>query len=162
MWNVGQTVKWERCKLQALVYDSFPPTTVWIVTPQVSENCQLTNSILLLLLLSMLLLLLLRQQQVCNRQLCLYQAFLSWNSVCIRRFFHGRPHCLLITNETKVSRLNSFIIRGGRASFLRACLGAMLFPQPYWYPNRSKGADRVGGQLRGDKECSFSGVISSG
>ena len=30
------------------------------------------------------------------------------------------------------------------------------------YPNRSEGADRVGGQLRGDKECPFSGVTKSG
>ena len=30
------------------------------------------------------------------------------------------------------------------------------------YPNLSKGADRVGGQLRGDKECLFSGVTKSG
>ena len=30
------------------------------------------------------------------------------------------------------------------------------------YPNLSEGADRVGGQLRGDKECHFSGVTKSG
>ena len=30
------------------------------------------------------------------------------------------------------------------------------------YPNLSEGADRVGGQLRGDKECPFSGVTNSG
>ena len=30
------------------------------------------------------------------------------------------------------------------------------------YPNLSKGADRVGGQLRGDKEWLFSGVTKSG
>ena len=30
------------------------------------------------------------------------------------------------------------------------------------YPNLSAGADRVGGQLRGDKECPFSGVTKSG
>ena len=29
-------------------------------------------------------------------------------------------------------------------------------------PNLSEGADRVAGQLRGDKECSFSGVTKSG
>ena len=36
-------------------------------------------------------------------------------------------------------------------SCLRAYLGAMLVPQSYQYPNLSEGADRVGGQLRGDK-----------
>ena len=30
------------------------------------------------------------------------------------------------------------------------------------YPNLSEGTDRVGGQLRGDKECPFSGVTKSG
>ena len=29
-------------------------------------------------------------------------------------------------------------------------------------PNLLEGADRVGGQLRGDKECPFSGVTKSG
>ena len=32
----------------------------------------------------------------------------------------------------------------------------------YQYSNLSEGADRVGGQLRGDKECPFSGVTKSG
>ena len=41
-------------------------------------------------------------------------------------------------------------------------LGARLFPQSYQYPNLSEGADRVGGQLRGDKECPFSGVTKCG
>ena len=55
-----------------------------------------------------------------------------------------------------------FFSRGGCASCLRAYLGARLLPQSYQYPNRSEGADRVGGQLRGDKECPFSGVTKSG
>ena len=38
----------------------------------------------------------------------------------------------------------------------------MLLPQSYQYPNLSEGADRVGGQLRGDKKCPFSGVTNSG
>ena len=36
------------------------------------------------------------------------------------------------------------------------------FPQSDQYRNLSEGADRVGGQLRGDKECPFSGVTKSG
>ena len=40
--------------------------------------------------------------------------------------------------------------------------GARLLPQSYQYPNLSVGADRVAGQLRGDKECLFSGVTKSG
>ena len=34
--------------------------------------------------------------------------------------------------------------------------------QSYYDPNLSEGADRVAGQLRGDKECPFSGVTKSG
>ena len=37
-------------------------------------------------------------------------------------------------------------------SSLCACLDARLLLQSYQYPNLSEGADRVGGQLRGDKE----------
>ena len=39
-------------------------------------------------------------------------------------------------------------------------MGARLLPQSS--TNLSEGADRVGGQLRGDKECPFSGVTKSG
>ena len=61
------------------------------------------------------------------------------------------------------SRRNSFFTRGGCVSCLRACFGARLLPQSYLYPtNLSEGADSVGGQLRGDKECPFSGVTKSG
>ena len=58
----------------------------------------------------------------------------------------------------------SFFTRGGCVSCLRACLGARLLPQSYQYSNLSEGADRVAGQLRGDKECRrpFSGVTKSG
>ena len=56
------------------------------------------------------------------------------------------------------SRRNSFFTRGGCVSCLRACLGARLLLQS----NLSEGADRVGGQLSGDKECPFSGVTKSG
>ena len=34
--------------------------------------------------------------------------------------------------------------------------------QSYQYPNLSEGTDHVSGQLRGDKECPFSGVTKSG
>ena len=68
------------------------------------------------------------------------------------------------TNKTTLNRLNRdgtlFLTRGGCASCLRACLGARLLLQ--LYQNLSEGADRVGGQLRGDKECPFSGVTKSG
>ena len=37
-----------------------------------------------------------------------------------------------------------------------------MLPQSYQYQNLSEGADRVGGQLRGDKQCPFSGVTKSG
>ena len=59
-------------------------------------------------------------------------------------------------------RWNFFFTQGGCVSCLRACLGAKLLPQSYQYPILSEGADCVGGQLRGDKECPFSGVTKSG
>ena len=46
--------------------------------------------------------------------------------------------------------------------YVRAWGATRLLPQSYQYPNLSEGADRVGGQLRGDKECPFSGVTKSG
>ena len=62
------------------------------------------------------------------------------------------------------SRQNSFFFftQGGCASCLRACLGARSLPQSYQYPNLSEGADRVDGQLRGNKECPFGDVTKSG
>ena len=47
---------------------------------------------------------------------------------------------------------SSFFTRGGCASCLRACLGARLLLQSYSCRNLPEGVDRVGGQLRGDKE----------
>ena len=85
-----------------------------------------------------------------------------------------------------------FFTQDGYVSCLRACLDAMLhtvllvpklqalvyiLPSTIavleegtgkrcsecdLYPNFPEGADRVGGQLRGDKECPFSGVTKSG
>ena len=63
--------------------------------------------------------------------------------------------------ESFQSRPNSFCTRGGRASRLRAFLDIMLPPQPCKYTDLSEGAESVGEQLRGDKECPFSGVTSS-
>ena len=61
------------------------------------------------------------------------------------------------------SRRNSFLFTGGGCtSCLCVCLGTRLLPQSYQYPNLSEGADCVGGQLRRDKECPFSGVTKSG
>ena len=49
-----------------------------------------------------------------------------------------------------------FFTRDGCVSCLRGYLGA----KSYQYPDLSDGADRVGGELRGDKECPFSGVTN--
>ena len=38
----------------------------------------------------------------------------------------------------------------------------MLLPQSFWYSDLSEGADCVCWQVRGDKECPFSGVTISG
>ena len=57
----------------------------------------------------------------------------------------------------------SFESRQNSSSFFYpGWICARLLPQSYQYRNLSEGADRVGGQLRGDKECPFSGVTKSG
>ena len=69
------------------------------------------------------------------------------------------------SNKTKVVWIEmelSFFTTGGCVSCLCVCFGARLLPQSYQYPNLLEGADHVGGQLRGDKECPFSGVTKSG
>ena len=48
--------------------------------------------------------------------------------------------------------------RGGCVSCLRACLGTTVI----LVSELSEGADRVVGQLHGNKECPFSGVTKSG
>ena len=55
-----------------------------------------------------------------------------------------------------------FFTQGGCISCLRACLDARLLLQSYQYPNLWEGTDHISGQLRGDKECPFSGVTKSG
>ena len=54
-----------------------------------------------------------------------------------------------------------FFTRGGRASCLRACLDAVSSTVSL-VPHLSEGADSVAGQLRGDNECLFGGVVSCG
>ena len=46
--------------------------------------------------------------------------------------------------------------------YVRACALGCLHSLNYQYPDLSENADRVGGQLREDKECPFSGVTKSG
>ena len=68
-----------------------------------------------------------------------------------------------IKRKSFESRRNSVFCPGWMPlPCLRACLGARLLPQSYQYPNLLEGADRVGGQMRGDKECPFSDVTKSG
>ena len=87
--------------------------------------------------------------------------FVTNNSDYVRRLFYNWPWCLRqLKSKSFESRRNFFFLtRGGCVSRLRACLGGCF--QSYQYPNLSEGADRVGGQLRGDKECPFSGVTKS-
>ena len=127
-------------KLQALVYDILPSTTAVfryvIGSWKLSANEQFFVG---------------TQTVVCYKQLRLYQTFVF---CCLRQL------------KTKIVWIidwdGTFFSRGGCVSCLCACLGVGLLPQSYQYPNLSEGADLVGGQLRGDKECPFSGVTKSG
>ena len=67
-----------------------------------------------------------------------------------------------IKQKSFESRRNSFFLPGVDASHVYVCAWALGCFQSYQYPYLSEGADRVGGQLRGDKEGPFSGVTKSG
>ena len=136
-------------KLQALVYDILPSTTAvfsYAIGPRkLSANEQFFVG----------------AQTVVS----LLQTTQIISDVCFVSDHVAYPS----SNKTTIVSVNRdgplfffFLTRGGCASCLRACLGARFLPQSYQYPNLSEGADRVGGQLRGDKECHFSGVTKSG
>ena len=59
-------------------------------------------------------------------------------------------------------RNSSFFLPGVDAPHVYGRAWALGCFQSYQYPNKREGADRVGGQLRGDKECPFSGLTKSG
>ena len=130
-------------KLQALVYDILPSTTAvfnyakgsWKLSANEHLFCWCSNS----------------------------SKFVTINSDKTRRVIYSRQQSRQhIKPQSFESRRNSFFTLGGCVSCLRACLGAWLLPQSYQYRNLLEGADSVAGQLRGDKECPFSGVTKSG
>ena len=59
-------------------------------------------------------------------------------------------------------RNSSLFLPGVDASHVYVRALAQGCFQSYQYPNLSESADSVGGQLRGGKECPFSGVTKSG
>ena len=96
---------------------------------------------------------------MCYKQLKLYQTFvLYWND----------NDAYASSDKTGIVWIKRelFNLPGVDKShvYVSACLDARLLPQSYQYPNLSEGAaaDRVGGQVRGDKECPFSDVTKSG
>ena len=130
-------------KLQALVYNTLPPTTA-IIGYAIGLEKLPANDIFSLML---------EWQEVCNSHPKLIR-HLFYNHPC-----YFREH----TQKKNESRGNSFLLP--EESWLCACLDAVLLPQSYLcyqYPNLWARADNVGGQLRGDKDCSFGGVSISG
>ena len=130
-------------KLQALVYDTLPSTTAVfsyaIGSRKLSANEQFFAG----------------AQTVVS----LLQTTQIISDVCFITMLLTPAHI----HQNRLNRDGTiFFTRGGCASCLRACLGARLLLQSYQYANISKGADRVGGQLRGDKECPLSGKTKSG
>ena len=74
-----------------------------------------------------------------------------------------QPQKTLITSRAIPTPLPSNVGFPGWMRLMFTCmLGARFLLQSHQYPNLSEGADRVAGQLRGDKECPFSGVTKSG
>ena len=131
-------------RLQALVYDILPPTPA-IFSYAIGSKKLSTN-----------------EQCFVDAQtvVSLLQTTQIISDVCFITDHVANP--AQIKPKSFESRRNSFFIWGGCILCLCACLGARLLLQSYQYPNFSVGADRVGGQLRGDEECPFSGVTKSG
>ena len=84
------------------------------------------------------------------------------------RYRYVTAQCLNLVSYSnpRLYRLNrdGTFLRGVDAShvYVRAWALGCFHSLIRQYPNLSEGADRVGGQLRGDKECPFSGVTKSG
>ena len=142
-WRLVRTDRPGR-KLQTLVYDSLPSTTAVfsyaIGSGKLSANEQFFVG----------------AQTVVG----LLQTTQIISDVC----FITDHVAYVSSNKTKIVWIETepFSYPGACASCLRAYLGARLLLQSYQYPNLSEGADRVGGQLRGDKECPFSDITKSG
>ena len=106
-------------------------------------------------------------QKVCNRQLKIKSGFFFFFFFC----FPPPPPppnrhvAYAITNVTTVVRIEtelSLLPRADASHIYTCVLGCYVASTViYHYPNLPEGADRIGGQLRGDKECPFSGVINS-
>ena len=122
-------------KLQALVYDILPSTTAVFRYAKGPRKLSANEQFFV------------GAQTV----ICLLQTSQIISDVCFIT-----DHVVYATSD-KTSHLNRdgtlFFTRGGCVSCLRACLGARLLPQSYQYQNLSEGADRVGGQLRGEKSA---------
>ena len=145
-WDQGQIWKGTRQghKLHALVYDILPSTTAVfsyaIGSRKLSANEQFFVG---------------AQTVVSVLQTTKIKQGVSF--IAARKVYTSANKTTIVWIETEL-----FLTRGGCVSCLRECLGARLLPRSYWYPNLSEGADRVAGQLRGDKEFPFSGVTKSG
>ena len=86
------------------------------------------------------------------------------NSDYNRRLFYVAMLLMPVQIKPKSfeSGRNFFLLPRVDASHVYVRAWALGFFQSYQYPNLSKGADGVGGQLRGDKECPFSDITKSG
>ena len=138
-----------RTKLQALVYDILPSTTAVFSYAIGSRKLSANEQVFLFVFC-----------WCSNSSKCVTN-----NSNKTKRVIYSRQQSLHQHkyNHDRLKRDGTFILtRGGCVSCLRACLGDRLLPQTYQYPKLSEGADRGGGQLRGDKEYHFSGVTKSG
>ena len=136
-------------KLQALVYDILPSTTAVFSYIIGSRNLS-ANKHFVVVVGAQIVVSLLQTTQIIS-DICFITDHIAYTS--------SKPKLFEL-------RWNFFLTWGGCISCLRACLGTRLLPQSYQlplgYPNLSEGADHIGGQLHGDKECPLSGVSNSG
>ena len=132
------------CKLQALVYDTLPSTTA-VFSYAIGSRKLSANE----------------QFFVCARTVV---SLLQTTQIKQGLSFIAANKVYISTNKTTIVWIETklfFFTWGGCVSCLRACLGARLLPQSYQYSDLLEGADCIGGQLREDKECPFSGVTKS-
>ena len=132
-------------KLQALVYDILPSTTA--VFSYATGSRKLSAN----------------EQFFVGAQTVV--SLLQTTQIKTRRVIYSRQHSLhqhKYNHNRFESRQNSFFHSGVDASHAYVRAWALGCFQSYQYPNLSDGAGRVAGQLRGDKECPFSGVTKSG
>ena len=123
-------------KLQALAYDVLPSTTA-VFSYAIGSRKMSANEQFLV------------GAQIGVRLLQTTQIKQGASFITTNKVYTTTNKTTIIWIETELFYF--FYTRGGCVSCLRACFGTRLLLQSYQDPNLSEGADRVAGQMHGDK-----------